>query len=59
MTELNGAESEEERIMAIIKIVLKLMKQRIHWNSWAVDKTVPGEGMGAGRVEGGAPNVVR
>jgi hypothetical protein len=27
MTELNGAESEEDRIMAIIKIALKLMKQ--------------------------------
>jgi uncharacterized tellurite resistance protein B-like protein len=27
MTELNGAESEEDRIMAITKIVLKLMKQ--------------------------------
>jgi hypothetical protein len=27
MPELNGAESEEDRIMAITKIVLKLMKQ--------------------------------
>jgi hypothetical protein len=27
MTELNGAESEEDRIVAITKIVLKLMKQ--------------------------------
>jgi hypothetical protein len=27
MTELNRAKSEEDRIMAIIKIVLKLMKQ--------------------------------
>jgi hypothetical protein len=27
MTELNGPESEEERIMAITKIVLKLIKQ--------------------------------
>jgi hypothetical protein len=27
MTELNGAESEEVRIMAITKVVLKLMKQ--------------------------------
>jgi hypothetical protein len=27
MAELNGAESEEDRIMAITKIVLKLMMQ--------------------------------
>jgi hypothetical protein len=27
MTELNGAESEEDRIMAITKTVFKLMKQ--------------------------------
>jgi hypothetical protein len=27
MTELNGAKSEEDRIMAITKIVLKLIKQ--------------------------------
>jgi hypothetical protein len=27
MTQLNGVESEEDRIMAITKIVLKLMKQ--------------------------------
>jgi hypothetical protein len=27
MTELNGAESEEDRIMAITKIVLKLIKE--------------------------------
>jgi hypothetical protein len=27
MTELNGAEPEEDRIVAITKIVLKLMKQ--------------------------------
>jgi hypothetical protein len=27
MTELNAAESEEDRIVAITKIVLKLMKQ--------------------------------
>jgi hypothetical protein len=27
MTELTGAKSEEDRIMAITKIVLKLMKQ--------------------------------
>jgi hypothetical protein len=27
MTDLNGAESEEDRIMAITKIVLKLTKQ--------------------------------
>jgi hypothetical protein len=27
MTELNGAESEQDRIMAITKIVLKLMKK--------------------------------
>jgi hypothetical protein len=27
VTELNGAESEEDRIMSITKIVLKLMKQ--------------------------------
>jgi uncharacterized tellurite resistance protein B-like protein len=27
MTELNGAESEEDRIVAITKIVLQLMKQ--------------------------------
>jgi hypothetical protein len=27
MTELNGADSEEDRIMIITRIVLKLMKQ--------------------------------
>jgi hypothetical protein len=27
MTELSGAQTEEDRIMAITKIVLKLMKQ--------------------------------
>jgi uncharacterized tellurite resistance protein B-like protein len=27
MTELNGAESEDDRIMAITKILLQLMKQ--------------------------------
>jgi hypothetical protein len=27
MTEFNGAESEEDRIVAVTKIVLKLMKQ--------------------------------
>jgi hypothetical protein len=30
VTELNQAESEEDRIMAITKIVLKLMKQNGH-----------------------------
>jgi hypothetical protein len=30
MTELNGAESEEDRIMAITKTVLKLVKQNGH-----------------------------
>jgi hypothetical protein len=30
MTELNGAKLEEDRIMATIKIVLKLMKQNGH-----------------------------
>jgi hypothetical protein len=33
MTELNGAKSEEDRIMAIIKIVIKLMKQNGHYSS--------------------------
>jgi hypothetical protein len=30
VTELNGAESEEDKIMTITKIVLKLMKQNGH-----------------------------
>jgi hypothetical protein len=30
MTELNGAESEEDRITAITKIVLELVKQNDH-----------------------------
>jgi hypothetical protein len=30
MTELNGAKPKEDRIMAITKIVLKLMKQIDH-----------------------------
>jgi hypothetical protein len=33
VTELNGAESEEDRIMAITKIVLKLMKQNCRQSS--------------------------
>jgi hypothetical protein len=33
MTELNGAESEEDRIVAMTKIVLKLMKQNGCYNS--------------------------
>jgi hypothetical protein len=33
MTELNGAESEEDRIMAITKIVFQLMNQNGSWNS--------------------------
>jgi hypothetical protein len=32
MTELNGAESEEDRIMAITEIILKLMKQNGCWS---------------------------
>jgi hypothetical protein len=35
MTELNGAESEEDRIVAITKIVSKLLKQIGRWSSQA------------------------
>jgi hypothetical protein len=38
-TELNGAESEEDRIIAITKIVLKLIKENGRWISWAVNMT--------------------
>jgi hypothetical protein len=33
MTDFNGAVSEEEKIVAIIKTVLNLMKHNGHWNS--------------------------
>jgi hypothetical protein len=33
MTELSGAVSEEGKIVAITKIVLKLMKENGNWNS--------------------------
>jgi hypothetical protein len=32
MTELNGTKSEEDTIMAVIKIVLKVMKQNGCWS---------------------------
>jgi hypothetical protein len=35
MTEFNGVVSEEDKIVAITKIVLNLMKQNGHMNSWA------------------------
>jgi hypothetical protein len=39
MTELNGAKSEEDRIMAITKIVLEVMKQNDLQSSQVVPKT--------------------
>jgi hypothetical protein len=33
MTEFNDAASEEEKIVAITKIVSNLVKQNDHWNS--------------------------
>jgi hypothetical protein len=39
MTELCGAESEEDRTMAITKIVLKLVNQNGRLSSWAVNMT--------------------
>jgi hypothetical protein len=33
MTEINGALSEEEKTVAIIKIILNLMKQEGHYSS--------------------------
>jgi hypothetical protein len=33
MTEFNGAVSEEEKIVAITKIISNLMKQNDHYNS--------------------------
>jgi hypothetical protein len=33
MTDINGAVSEEEKIVAITKIVLNLMKQDVHKSS--------------------------
>jgi uncharacterized tellurite resistance protein B-like protein len=39
MTKLSGAESEEDRILAITKIVLKLMKQNGQQSSKVVNMT--------------------
>jgi hypothetical protein len=33
MTEFNGSVSEEEKIVAITKIILNLMKQNAHYNT--------------------------